>query len=80
MSKETASKQMKAVAVFVLFVGVVMVMQGYYNQTQQCPKQKTKVVMVPRSLYSEQLNPDRTVSQQFKSLFDDTLTWPATRG
>jgi len=71
---------MKAIAVFVLFIGMIMVMQGYYNQTLQCPKQNTKVVMVPRSLFSEQLNPDRTVSQQFKSMFDDAVTWPATRG
>ena len=72
---------MKAVAVFVMFVGVIMVMQGYYNQTQQCPKQKTKIVMVPRSLYAEQMDDsDRKVSQQFKSMFDDIQTWPATRG
>jgi hypothetical protein len=71
---------MKAVAVFVMFVGMIMVMQGYYNQTQHCPTVKTKLVMVPRSLYSEQMNPDRTVGQQFKSMFDDALTWPTTRG
>jgi len=71
---------MKAIAVFVLFVGVVMVMQGYYTQTQVCKPPKTKVVMVPRSVYSEQLEPSEAIKKQFKGMFDDITTWPAARG
>jgi hypothetical protein len=67
---------MKAIATVLLFIGVIMLMQGYYTQTQQCPKQKTKVIMVPRSLYSEQISPSESVSQQFKGMFDDVMGWP----
>jgi hypothetical protein len=62
---------MKAVAVLVLFVGTVLVLQGYYAQAAECPQQKTKVMYVPRSLYEEQLNPAQTLQQQFRSMFDE---------
>ena len=72
---------MKAIAVFLLFVGTIMVLQGYYERRLKtsCPKQGTKIVKLPLSLYEEQLSPSDSLQLQFKSMFDDITTWPTVR-
>ena len=62
---------MKAIAVLVLFVGAILIVQGYYAQAKACPPSQTRVVYVPRSLYEEQMNPEDTLQQQFRSMFED---------
>ena len=64
---------MKAIAVFLLFIGMFLVVQGYYQKTYTCPPQQVQVKYIPRSLYDEQLSddPSTLVSNQFKSLFED---------
>lgn len=73
---------MKAIAVFLLFIGTFLVTQGYYQQKMgTCPKPKVEIKYIPRSLYEEQLSNDtQRVSQQFKSLFEDISPWPTVRG
>jgi len=68
---------MKAIAVFLLFVGMFLVVQGYYTKSSQCPPAETQVKYIPRSLYEEQLaeNPEESVSTQFKGLFADNDPW-----
>lgn len=72
---------MKAIAVFLLFVGSLLVVQGYYSKTSEtaCPVPEVKVKYVPMSLYEEQLSDENKVSKQFKSLFEDVTTWPVVR-
>lgn len=70
---------MKAVAVFLLFVGMFLVTQGFYQQKAACPSPKTEVKFIPRSLYEEQLG-EPQVQKQFKSMFEETTTWPTVRG
>lgn len=68
---------MKAIAVFLLFIGMFMVVQGYYSQATTCPPERVQVKYIYRSLYDEQLPPDsknaddRSVTKQFKSMFED---------
>jgi len=64
---------MKAIAIFLLFIGMFLVVQGYYSQSTACPPQKVQVKYIPRSLYDEQLSDDPAsmVSTQFKSMFED---------
>jgi hypothetical protein len=75
---------MKSIAVFVLFLGMFLIVQGYYQQKLQAHQQKAdtsvKVKFIPRSVYEDQLSNDQKVSQQFKSMFDDISTWPSVRG
>lgn len=71
---------MNAIAVFLLFVGMFLVVQGYYDRKSQCPAPQVQIKYIPRSLYEEQLSPDQSVSQQFRSLFEDTTPWPTVRG
>jgi hypothetical protein len=69
---------MKAIAVFLLFVGMFLIVQGYYSQKAQCPKPKVEVKYIPKTLYDEQLS-EPTVSKHFKGMFEDVHTWPTIR-
>jgi hypothetical protein len=65
---------MKAIALLMLFIGMFLVVQGYYKKTNTCPPPQIQVKYIPRSLYEEQLSddPSSMVSNQFKSMFEDT--------
>ena len=70
---------MRPIAVLFLFIGMFLVVQGYYsNNMAKCPKPKTEIKFIPRSLYEEQLSPTDTLNMQFKSMFDDVT--PGLRG
>lgn len=68
---------MKAIAVFLLFLGMFLVVQGYYAEKYKCQGEVTKIKYVPRTVYEEQLNPEESVSKQFKSMFEDATEFPA---
>jgi hypothetical protein len=72
---------MKAVAIFLLFIGMFLVTQGYYTQQDSCPPPEVKVKYIPRSIYQDQLSPDSEsiVSKQFQSLFDTIQPWPGVQ-
>lgn len=69
---------MKSIAILLLFIGMFLVIQGYYSQINNCPAPSVQVKYIPRSVYDEQLAPDNKdiVSKQFKSLFEDIQPWP----
>jgi hypothetical protein len=64
---------MKGIAVFMLFIGMFLVVQGYYAQSTACPEPKIQIKYVPRSLYEEQLsdNKENPISKQFRGMFED---------
>lgn len=70
---------MKAISVFLLFVGMFLIVQGYYSQKTTCPPPKVEVKYIPRTLYEEQLS-EPTVAKQFKGMFEDVQPWPTIRG
>jgi hypothetical protein len=82
---------MKAIAVFMLFIGMFLVVQGYYSQSTKCPEPTVEVKYIPRSLYEEQL-PDpsdpttntemnaKRVEKHFKSMFEDVNPWLKKKG
>ena len=69
---------MKSIAILLLFIGMFLVIQGYYSQTNNCPAPAVQIKYIPRSLYDEQLSPDNQniLSKQFTSLFEDIQPWP----
>lgn len=71
---------MNAVAIFLLFVGTFLLVQGYYSQKTQCPEPKVEVKYIPMSLYEEQMKPTESVSNQFRSMFESANPWPTLRG
>ena len=73
--------EMKAIAVFLLFVGSILIVQGYYSKSSKgtCPTPEIEIKYLPLSVYEEQLSDENKVSKQFKSLFEDISTWPTVR-
>ena len=71
---------MKAIAVFLLFVGMFLVVQGYYYQKQgKCPPPQVQVKYIPKTLYEEQLSAEQQLSAQFRSMFEGSNPWPTDR-
>lgn len=64
---------MKAIAIFLLFIGSLMIIQGYYNNKSICKKDKVIVKYIPRSIYEEQLKPEESLQTFYKGMFEDIL-------
>lgn len=62
---------MKAIAIFLLFLGSLLIIQGYYNDKTVCPKEKVLVKYVPRSFYEEQLSPSENLKLFYRGMFED---------
>jgi len=62
---------MKAVALFLLFVGSILIIQGYYSYKKVCEKNKIEVKYIPRQLYEEQLSDKENLSLFYKGMFND---------
>ena len=61
---------MKSIAIFLLFVGTILIIQGYYNNLASCPKPKTVIKYIPRSLYEEQISGNENLDEYYKSMFE----------
>lgn len=75
---------MKAVAVFLLFLGMFFVLQGYYSKDKKtkCNKTTTQIKYLPRSVYEEQIASGQKgeITRQFKGMFEDANPWYPKRG
>lgn len=63
---------MKGFAIIILFIGTILIIQGYYNNIAICPKQKTIIKYVPRTFYEEQLSGKENLQSFYKTIFEDT--------
>ena len=61
---------MKAFAIFFLFIGIIFVIQAYYKNLSACPKPKTIIKYVPRSIYEDQLSDKQKLTEFYKIMFD----------
>jgi hypothetical protein len=64
---------MKAIAIFLLFIGSLLIIQGYYANKSVCKKDKVIIKYIPRSVYEEQLKPEESLQSFYKSMFEDIL-------
>ena len=64
---------MKAISIFLLFIGSLLIIQGYYANKSVCKKDKVIVKYIPRSIYEEQLKPEESLQSFYKSMFEDIL-------
>lgn len=62
---------MKSIAIFLLFVGTILIIQGYYSNIAACPVPKTVIKYVPRSFYEDQLSGKENLDQYYKSMFEN---------
>jgi hypothetical protein len=69
---------MKAISVFLLFLGTILVLQGYYDQKMKtsCPPARTEIKVVPMDIYEQQMKPSESLTQFYKSMFESTTQWP----
>lgn len=63
---------MKSFAIFVLFVGTILVIQGYYSDVSSCPKPPPVIKFVPRSTYDEQLSDGEDLNKYYTTIFEQT--------
>ena len=61
---------MKIFAILFLFIGSILVIQAYYSNVSVCPKPKTVIKYVPRSLYEDQLSDKQKLTEFYKIMFD----------
>lgn len=61
---------MKAIAIFFLFIGIILIIQAYYKNMTICPEQETIIKYVPRSIYEDQMNDEQKLTEFYKVMFD----------
>jgi len=64
---------MKAIAIFLLFLGMILIVKGYYSKKyNKLAKPKVIIKYIPRSEYEEQLSDEQKLSEFYKGLFENT--------
>jgi len=64
---------MKAIAIFLLFIGILLIIQGYYSNKLVCKKDKVVIKYVPRSVYEDQMKPSESLQTFYKGMFEDII-------
>lgn len=62
---------MKSISIFLLFIGMILIIQGYYSNLSICPAPKTIIKYVPRSVYEDQMTPYESLTSFYKGMFED---------
>jgi hypothetical protein len=64
---------MKAIAIFLLFLGMILIVKGYYSKKyKKFTEPKIIIKYIPRSEYEEQLSDSQRLSEYYKGMFEDT--------
>lgn len=64
---------MKTIAIFLLFLGMILIIKGYYNNKYKYHQEKKVIIKyIPRSEYEEQLSPQEKLDDFYKGLFEKT--------
>jgi len=64
---------MKAIAIFLLFLGMILIVKGYYSKKyKKFTEPEIIVKYIPRSEYEEQLSDSQRLNEYYKSMFEDT--------
>lgn len=66
---------MKSIALFILFVGAILIIKGYYeNKYKKMANESNKTVIkfLPISQYEETLSPAEELDKFYKSMFEMT--------
>lgn len=68
---------MKSIAMFMLFVGVLLIINGIYEQKYQSLKKNVRVEyrFIPRTYYEEQLSENSNVTANFANIFKRSEPW-----
>jgi len=62
---------MKAIAIFLLFLGMILIVKGYYSHKySKMATPKVIVKYIPRSEYEAQMSDDQRLADFYKGLFE----------
>ena len=65
---------MKNVILLLLFIGILVIVQGYYeNKLSAVKKEKTITKYVPLHVYEGKMNGSESIDNQFKSSFEKII-------
>jgi hypothetical protein len=65
---------MKNVILLLVFIGILVIVQGYYeNKISNVKKQQTVVKYVPLHVYEGKMNGAELIDNQFKSSFEKII-------
>jgi hypothetical protein len=65
---------MKAIAIFLLFIGTILIVQGYYSKKDnKCEKEKVIIKYIPRSVYEDQMKPEESLETYYKGMFENII-------
>tara|TARA_B000000477_G_C6087682_1_gene226196 strand:- start:525 stop:743 length:219 start_codon:yes stop_codon:yes gene_type:complete len=65
---------MKNVILLLLFIGILVIVQGYYeNKLSSVKKEKTIIKYVPLHVYEGKMNGSESINNQFKSSFEKII-------
>jgi len=64
---------MKAIAILFLFIGMILIVKGYYSNKYRNMKEPEVIIKyIPRSEYEEQMSPQEKLDDFYKGLFEKT--------
>lgn len=64
---------MKAIAIFILFLGMFLVLKGYYsNKYKKALEPKVIIRYIPRSEYEDLMTPPEKLAEFYKGMFEGT--------
>jgi hypothetical protein len=64
---------MKAIAIFLLFLGMILIVKGYYsNKYKEMTKPKVIIKYVSRDEYEAQLSDELKLAEFYKGMFEGT--------
>jgi hypothetical protein len=64
---------MKAIAIFLLFLGMILIIKGYYsNKYKEMTKPEVIIKYVPRDEYEAQLSDELRLAEFYKGMFEGT--------
>ncbi len=62
---------MKAIAIFLLFLGMILIIKGYYsNKYKNATKPEVIIKYVPRDEYEAQLSDELRLAEFYKGMFE----------
>lgn len=64
---------MKAIAIFLLFLGMILIIKGYYNNKyKELQKPEVIIKYVSRDEYEAQLSDELRLAEYYKGMFEGT--------
>jgi len=63
---------MKTIAIFILFLGVILIIQGYYKyKYSKITEPKVVVKYIPRSEYEDVMSDEERLGEFYKGMFEN---------